>query len=504
MPAALPVVYSRIQDLTDAPTLGAGQNGQTMVWNNATSSFDAQALFTQTAADALYYPLASGNSLSSSLTTHTSDATLHRTIDDSGSATTDLWSASKIASELSSKGVGDFLADGSVAMTGNLDLGGSTIESNDANTAHLLGRASVGHVGFSDHAGFAHRDNATATNYAFMQGSSTGNTFVNARSGAGIYLRNGNVTRAIISTTFDLTSTELDSDDADSAHLLGRASIGYDGTNSDFAAFSHRDSTSGTEYAICQSSAGATFLNCASTAYVSMRVANVEKARLASNGYLGINTTGPDRHLHVVGNAVASALYGGDIQGVFENNGNSGIQIVSSTTGTGSVMFGDTGGGEVGKIFYDHANDRFGFKVGNANMLFMDQYYFEPATDNQVGLGRSGVRFTDVWSVDGTINTSDARDKQDVEPTALGLDFINDLRPVSYRWKEGVGTHRTRHGFIAQEIKEQLDEMGLGEDDFAGYVDGGVRLGLQYSEFIAPMVKAIQQLTARIEALEVS
>jgi hypothetical protein len=45
----------------------------------------------------------------------------------------------------------------------------------------------------------------------------------------------------------------------------------------------------------------------------------------------------------------------------------------------------------------------------------------------------------------------------------------------------------------------------MGTRDFGGYVDieqTGEQLGLRYSEFIAPMAKAIQELSARLEALE--
>jgi hypothetical protein len=45
MALATPTV-TRIQDLHDAPTLGAGQNGYALTWNNATSAFVATALFT--------------------------------------------------------------------------------------------------------------------------------------------------------------------------------------------------------------------------------------------------------------------------------------------------------------------------------------------------------------------------------------------------------------------------------------------------------------------------
>ena len=54
-----------------------------------------------------------------------------------------------------------------------------------------IGRAKIGNVGFSDFAGFAHRDNATTTNYALLQ-YNTGETYLNAASGRDINFRINN------------------------------------------------------------------------------------------------------------------------------------------------------------------------------------------------------------------------------------------------------------------------------------------------------------------------
>ena len=66
---------------------------------------------------------------------------------------------------------------------------------------------------------------------------------------------------------------------------------------------------------------------------------------------------------------------------------------------------------------------------------------------------------------------------------------------------------RKHHGLIAQEVKSVMDELGVDTNDFAGYVDANIsgdvdKLFLRYTEFIAPMIKAIQELSAKVEALE--
>ena len=52
-----------------------------------------------------------------------------------------------------------------------------------------------------------------------------------------------------------------------------------------------------------------------------------------------------------------------------------------------------------------------------------------------------------------------------------------------------------------------MDDMNIDANDFAGYVDASVNGGvdslfLRYTEFIAPLIKAVQELTAKVEALE--
>ena len=100
---------------------------------------------------------------------------------------------------------------------------------------------------------------------------------------------------------------------------------------------------------------------------------------------------------------------------------------------------------------------------------------------------------------------SDARIKKDVWPLTAtqGLDFILNLRPVSFYWKsaENGVQKRQQLGLIAQEVKsvaQALDLAPLGlytDNDEAGW-------SLNYDQLIAPVIKSIQQLNARLEAVE--
>ena len=149
---------------------------------------------------------------------------------------------------------------------------------------------------------------------------------------------------------------------------------------------------------------------------------------------------------------------------------------------------------------------------------------------NQVQLGDSN---TTTYIYGSVQNRSDRRDKANIQDIDLGLDFIKKLKPRKFKWdyRENYGIidkdgsiyiedekqnkilvkkdgskcgKRFHNGLIAQEVKEVIDEMGI---DFAGYQDhkicgGKDVLSLGYNEFIAPIIKAIQEQQVIIEELK--
>lgn len=61
-----------------------------------------------------------------------------------------------------------------------------------------------------------------------------------------------------------------------------------------------------------------------------------------------------------------------------------------------------------------------------------------PAVDNAYSLGTSARRFSAIWSANGVIQTSDAREKTDAEPIGRwALEFVAALAPKMYRWRVG-------------------------------------------------------------------
>ncbi len=114
---------------------------------------------------------------------------------------------------------------------------------------------------------------------------------------------------------------------------------------------------------------------------------------------------------------------------------------------------------------------------------------------NKIRLGS-----TTVTVIEGQVsysNSSDRRLKQNIKEIEYGLDFIKKLKPVSYKMKNL--DDRQNWGFIAQDIEGLVGTtnavLTVGEDSLR-------TLSLRYTDFIAPMVKAMQEQQSEIEQLK--
>ena len=117
--------------------------------------------------------------------------------------------------------------------------------------------------------------------------------------------------------------------------------------------------------------------------------------------------------------------------------------------------------------------------------------------------GASDARWGTVYASNGSINTSDRNEKNTIIDSDLGLNFINKLKAVSYKWNDEDLGEKTHYGLIAQDIEKTIKEIGKDVDDI-GMIDKPEKgaMGLNYNELIAPLVKAIQELSAKVAALE--
>ena len=99
------------------------------------------------------------------------------------------------------------------------------------------------------------------------------------------------------------------------------------------------------------------------------------------------------------------------------------------------------------------------------------------------------------------IATSDVRVKKDIQDYTLSADALLTLRPVSYQYNGLYGTPengKTYIGLIAQEVQDTPFSSMVGTYNY----EGTQLLNLDTSQLVYALINAVQDLTARVKALE--
>ena len=100
---------------------------------------------------------------------------------------------------------------------------------------------------------------------------------------------------------------------------------------------------------------------------------------------------------------------------------------------------------------------------------------------------------------------SDERDKTDIVDLPVGLDFINSLRPIKFKWqtREGVpakdGTERA--GFTAQQLKSAQTDAAADYMNLV-YESNPDKLEASYGNLIPVLVQAIKELSTQVKQLQ--
>ncbi|NVN92828.1 MAG: tail fiber domain-containing protein [Desulfuromonadales bacterium] len=202
---------------------------------------------------------------------------------------------------------------------------------------------------------------------------------------------------------------------------------------------------------------------------------------LISNNSGGRNTaTGTYALQNNIGGSYNTAIAYGSLIGNTGGSGNTAVGYEAGqaiTTGTYNTFIGYSA--DASANYFTNAT-----AIGNGATV---------DASNKVRIGNSFVTV-----IEGPVNMtvgSDSRLKKDVEYIGQGLAFIRALRPVQYRLKNG--NDRIDFGFIAQDIEALLgteyNVLGVGADSER-------TLSLRYTDFIAPLVKAMQEQQEMIES----
>ena len=235
------------------------------------------------------------------------------------------------------------------------------------------------------------------------------------------------------------------------------------------------------------------------------------------------------------------------LQALYSNTGGyantaSGMQALFNNTaglnntaiGYGALLDNTTGNSNTATGVYAQTNNT----TGDYNSAFGTAAFFNSGTlnnttcigyssggvvnaSNRVEIGNASVSV--IAGQVGFSTYSDARIKDNIQDDVPGLAFINQLRPVTYnlnihRQNEMVykGTKKDEEiwdskydidkikmtGFVAQEVEKAANESGY---DFSGVqkpANPDELYSLRYSDFVMPLVKAVQELSHSNEELK--
>jgi hypothetical protein len=120
--------------------------------------------------------------------------------------------------------------------------------------------------------------------------------------------------------------------------------------------------------------------------------------------------------------------------------------------------------------------------------------------DNEITLGNSSIT-TIRSAASGITSLSDRRDKTDIQTITEGIDFIKQLKPVSFTWntrdKSKVGLKSA--GFIAQDLLTLQKASSIGANLDLVSENNPEKLEARYNNLLPVMVKAIQEQQNIIE-----
>jgi hypothetical protein len=198
--------------------------------------------------------------------------------------------------------------------------------------------------------------------------------------------------------------------------------------------------------------------------------------------------------------------------------------LTDLTTGNGNTALGAVAGDNI----TDGTNSLFlgqdtKASTGSASVQFVIGHNVTSAGNSTTTIGYDTTEIATDHGSASWAAVSDERYKKDITSSTAGLAFINDLRPVTFKFKQkneldtdiyGYDadstdtdgyTDKVAHGFIAQEIKTAIDnhsEIKEGQEIWKVAADSkSNRQSVSYIGMIPMLVKALQEADDKIDAL---
>lgn len=182
---------------------------------------------------------------------------------------------------------------------------------------------------------------------------------------------------------------------------------------------------------------------------------------------------------------------------VMNGDGNTALGFAAAyswgSTGNNNTCVGSGAGGTAVPSTYSGSNN---------TLLGYNASPSSNSVSNEITLGNSSIA-TIRAQVTSITALSDERDKTDIEPLEYGLDFVNELNPVSFTWnmRDGAKVGELDFGFIAQQLAEVEDKHEADRLKLTLRTNPE-KLETTPGRLIPILVKAVQELSAKVEELE--
>ena len=246
--------------------------------------------------------------------------------------------------------------------------------------------------------------------------------------------------------------------------------------------------------------------------YMALKTAATEAMRIDSSGNLLVGTTDTNPSNNGASGDAGIALSGSGY--ISAARSSESVGLFNRMDSDGSILLLRKNGTDVGSIgtLSDSLYIGNAVSLAYANIRFTNDEVFPCQSagannDNAIDLGKSNSRWRDIYATNGTIQTSDRNEKQDIEAltdaeTRVAVAAKGLLR--KFRWQSAVEEKgdeaRIHFGIIAQDLQDAFTAEGLDAGDYAMFIsdtwtdNDGVeqtRLGVRYSELLAFIIAGI-------------
>jgi len=283
-------------------------------------------------------------------------------------------------------------------------------------------------------------------------------------------------------------------------------------------------------------SGGGYVVNVRDSGYIGFSTTNAERMRIASDGKVGIGTSSPDGRLHVHTSSAGTVTAATDAnQLVLESTANVGMSFLTGNASVARIKFGDPDSNSSGAIVYAHSEDSMRFNTGGSermrirsngqvlinstSIIASDNAYLQVTGGSVTPVALRGgtnnyfMAFYKqsnndlIGSITGSSGTatafntsSDYRLKENVSYTFDATTRLKQLKPARFNFI--ADSDNTVDGFLAHEVSSVVPEAITGTHNEVDDEGNPVYQGIDQSKLVPLLVKTIQELEARITALE--